>query len=197
MFRMVFQLNFSMDDSSEDEMEVIVQNWTHKTGDYEQRIYRGLKKDKRYKKKKLVRRNERATVLATISKGLLLLSTMISDNDINVTEWKAINSIVSAALPRIAVGGEEVKCKKLWNTYKNFVSRSNRRTNWWRLHNALQVMGMEIPELEKQIHQMLIRLYEKQIGQLGKDAPKPGFLSMEGWKHAQNKKPEQISVIGS
>ena len=178
--------------SYEESPNRVVEFWTHGKWEYKQRIYKGLKlKPKMRKRRGLVKDDIIGTVIATISKGLLILGTMVSDNDINVTEWKAVNSIISPVLPRYTVGGEELECKSLWNSYKNFISRSNRRTNWWRLQVCLQAMGNEIPELQEQINTLLIRLYNKQLGRLSRDR---GFNS---WKYCQNQKPEAVTVSSS
>ena len=184
-------MDFTLDDEPE---QIIKESWTHSKGEYNQRIFRGLKIDKKlWKKKRIAKAEAIETILATISKGLILLGMMIGDNDINVTEWKNLNNIVSEVLPRYTIGGEELKCKKLWSTYKRYISRSNRRTNWWRLQEALQSMGNEIPELKIKIEELLVRLYDKQLCRLKSDK----MRGRQEWREAQNQKPEVLEVLGA
>ena len=127
-------------------------------------IYNGLKLLPIRQNLKIKDGTEDQEVKLAVDKAIQLLSYSCSENNLQWVEWDAISSIVTKVLPSVTSEGYEIKSFGAWRKYKINLRRYDRETNWYRLAEAVQIIGNEFEMCRKHAHKLLMRLFSRIFG---------------------------------
>ena len=128
--------------------------------------------------------------MVTITKAITIMTKMVRDLYINWNEWAQVSKIVSDLLPDTGYKGDTIRTTTAWRSFKANIYRSNRRTTWVRLSNALHLMGNEFPETKVAVNAAIAQIYSWLM------AKGLTFNKIPEWRGSMNTKPEKIERNG-
>ena len=130
----------------------------------------------------------------TIIIGLKLLRALVLNPEVNFIELKSISTIITTYLPERSRDNEELTSTIMWGKFTRNLTRSNRRTSMFRLTQAAQVMGNEIPALKNSCEKLVYKIYRLIRGDTEKifDAHDRSI-----WKAGLESKPKKFFRVGS
>lgn len=154
-------------------------------------IWVGLRKMDYVKPVKISRDAEMVNeAMVTINKAIILMTRMVRDVYINWNEWSAVSKIISDLIPECSHQGVTIRSAAAWRSFKSNIYRSNRRTTWVRLVNALQLMGNELAETKVLANKAINEIYAWLL------AHKVQAHMLPEWRGSMNTKPEKIERNG-
>jgi hypothetical protein len=133
-------------------------------------------------------------LLATIKLGLKLLKHIILTPELNLLELKSVTAIVTTYLPERSSDQKVLKSYALWNSFTRNLSRSNRRTTFFRLSVATQMMGNEIPELKNECKSLINKLFLLIKGETGNIKDR---ADRREWEKCLESKPLKYIKVGT
>ena len=92
------------------------------------------------------------------------------------------------------INTKTLKCYKLWTSFSRNLSRSIRRTSFFRLSLAAQEMGNEIPELKSHCETLVAKLYRLMKGDTGKIR---NGADRNEWEKGLESKPTKYVMVGT
>jgi len=128
--------------------------------------------------------------MTTINRGLCILSFIHKDHGIEWLEWTSVNNMINQLIPDRNSRGKEIRTSQAWRSYKMNISRSTRKMSWFRLTEALHIMGNEFPELKVNCHKLLCKLFQFLLGQNLVDRRR------QDWAENMLSKPRKIERMG-
>jgi hypothetical protein len=132
-------------------------------------------------------------IVGTIRKGLKLFAKIILNNNLNFVELKALTTIITSYLPNKCRDQRELESTKYWSKFNRFLSRSNRRTSMFRLTNACQEMGREIPKTAADCDLLINKIYNLIKGDTGKICCN---ADRNEWENSLENKPLKYFRVG-
>ena len=92
---------------------------------------------------------EHKEFMTTIEKAFTLLSQICQFQNLSVPEWRGVVGIFSGVLPTLALDGSELTSLRLFNLTLTHMGRSNRKTTFLRLLNAIKFLVLDFPSISK------------------------------------------------
>jgi hypothetical protein len=159
----------------------------------EQKFYPKLMRDKVLPKKVGKDDEMEDFIVGTIRKGLRLFAKIILNNNLNYVEIKALTTIIINYLPNKCRNSNEMESTQLWSKFNRFLTRSNRRTSMFRLANACQKMGRELPETAEDCNLLINKIYNLIRGDTGKICCN---ADRNDWENSLESKPIKYFRVG-
>ena len=159
-----------------------------------QKIYfSGFVKDSTLKRIEIKPSTMKTEVVSTLTKGLLLLNLLIYDDHLEWLEWYSMLNIFAGALPEKDGIGNIVNTTRLIKNIRTNMTKTNRENTWYKLSTAIQCLGNEIPEMQKECENTIKKIYNRLKGMHFTKT----LYTVKAWKKSLAGKPKKLTKTGS